>query len=137
MDVNDSSREILFSLMFILCSQPRCNDLLLFGQYIAAKISPQTFSEKELDLATNNTADPKNSLVTKNINMRNRCLSLLHTLLFTARNAVNTPICDEITKVLGMDWILLFMQPHVHSTTVIWALRILVVLCANDTFMSR
>lgn len=36
-----------------------------------------------------------------------------------------------------MDWILLFMQPHIHASTVVWSMRILVVLCANETLISR
>ena len=73
----------------------------------------------------------------RNIVLRNRCLTLLHTLLFTSRNTVNNIICDDISRILGIDWILLLLQANVHSTTVILGMRILVVLCANESLIAR
>lgn len=75
--------------------------------------------------------------ITANIILRNRCLALLHSLLFTNRNTVNTIVCDDICRILGMDWILIFLQPQIHSSTVILGMRILVVLCANETLIGR
>lgn len=136
-DINDhSTREILFSLLETLIGgQPRHSDLLLFGQYIAAKLPSSENAEKSVVLPSirSGADDP----VAQNIYLRNRCLSLLHGLLFTPRNTVNYVICDDISKILGMDWLLLFMQPHIHFTTVIIAVRILVVICANENFMVR
>lgn len=58
-------------------------------------------------------------------------------MLFTAKNTVNAVLSEEISKALGLDWLMMFMQPHLNSTTVIWAMRIMVVLCANDTIIGR
>lgn len=33
--------------------------------------------------------------------LRNKCFNVLHTLLFTQRNLVNTIVCEEISRVLG------------------------------------
>nr|NP_608968.2 blue cheese [Drosophila melanogaster]AAF52302.4 blue cheese [Drosophila melanogaster] len=136
-----STREILFSLLeTLLGGQPRHTDLLLFGQYVAAKL-PHAHSgglERAVLLPSmKNPAEDQDGGVAQNIYLRNRCLSLLHGLLFTPRNTVNYVICDDISKTLGMDWLLLFMQPHVHFTTVIIAVRILVVICANESFLVR
>lgn len=147
-DIQDhSTREILFNLIeTLLGGQPRHSDLLLFGQYIAAKLPKAEQIEKALILPNMRAAACTNGnpaglseheLMAQNIYLRNRCLSLLHGLLFTPRNTVNYIICDDISKTLGMDWLLLFMQPHVHFTTVIIAVRILVVVCANENFMVR
>lgn len=146
-DIQDhSTREILFNLVeALLGGQPRHSDLLLFGQYCASKLPKAEQIEKSLILPSMKpTPNPSNSAATaeydttaQNIYLRNRCLSLLHGLLFTSRNTVNYIICDDISKTLGMDWLLLFMQPHVHFTTVIIAVRILVVVCANESFLVR
>lgn len=88
-------------------------------------------------LLLHNSEMYKTNSVLRNIVLRNRGLCLLHGLLFTARNTVNTALGEEISKVLGTDWLMLFMQPHLHSSTVIWAMRILVVLCANDIIITR
>lgn len=135
-----STREILFNLLeTLLGGQPRHTDLLLFGQYVAAKlprIQDQHVERAVLLPSMRQQAEDQEG-VAQNIYLRNRCLSMLHGLLFTPRNTVNYVICDDISKTLGMDWLLLFMQPHVHFTTVIIAVRILVVVCANESFLSR
>lgn len=138
--------EILFSLLTVLLGvQPRHSDLLLFGQFIVAKL-PNLHSDCELTVDINTFESStdgetvtmtKDELLIKKILLRNHCLSILHSLLFTARNTVNNIVCDDTSKVLGMDWLLLLMQPQVHPTTVIWAMRILVVLCANETLINR
>ncbi|KAL7045563.1 hypothetical protein ACKWTF_002261 [Chironomus riparius] len=143
----NSTREILYSLLSILLGgQPRLVDLLHFGQFITAKLSNGAENEKIIDLkhlVSNKDftiIDDSELGITigiRNIILRNRCLSLLHSLLFTIRNTVNAIICDEISKILGLDWILLFMQPHIHPSTVVWSMRILVVLLANETLMTR
>lgn len=39
--------------------------------------------------------------------------------------------CDDIAKVLGFDWLLLFMQCNLHADTVVLALRVLLVMFRN------
>ncbi|XP_030377443.1 WD repeat and FYVE domain-containing protein 3 [Scaptodrosophila lebanonensis] len=147
-DITDhSTREILFNLLeTLLGGQPRHTDLLLYGQYVAAKLPKAEQVERALLFPsmkqtqreqTPDAATTEAEAMAQNIYLRNRCLSLLHGLLFTPRNTVNYIICDDISKTLGMDWLLLFMQPHVHFTTVIIAVRILVVICANESFLIR
>lgn len=147
-DIQDNgTRDILFGFLTILLGgQPRHSDLLLFGQFIAAKL-PQigSDSEKSIDLSktvsmttTNESSGTDDQhAISANIILRNRCLALLHSLLFTNRNTVNHIVCEDISRILGMDWILLFLQPHVHSSSVILGMRILVVLCANETLIGR
>lgn len=147
-DISENqTKEILFTLLSILLSgQPRPGDLLHFGQFITAKLPlsgeneklidlSQLVSNKDFTLIDNYEMAACNNI--RNIILRNRCLLLLHSLLFTMKNTVNSTICGEISRVLGHDWILLFMQPHMHSSTVIWSMRILVVLLANDTLITR
>lgn len=147
-DINENAtREILFSLMSILLGgQPKLGDLLHFGQFITAKLPPISENEKLINLSQfvankdfTIIEDSEGGVtnIMRNIVLRNRCLSLLHSLLFTIRNTVNGVICDEISRILGIDWIMLFMQPHMHPSTVVWSMRILVVLLANETLMTR
>jgi len=46
-------------------------------------------------------------------------------------------MCEEIQKVLGFDWLLLFVQRHVHQSTVIMALRILLQMLQSPTAVAR
>ncbi|MEQ2165206.1 hypothetical protein GOODEAATRI_014511, partial [Goodea atripinnis] len=45
--------------------------------------------------------------------------------------------CEELVRTLGFDWLLMFMEEHLHSTTVTVALRILVVLLSNQPILNR
>lgn len=40
-------------------------------------------------------------------------------------------------RTLGFDWLLMFMEEHLHSTTVTAALWILVVLLSNQSILNR
>lgn len=58
-------------------------------------------------------------------------------MLWTPRGTLSMAVCDEISRILGFDWLLLFMQPNLHSTTVVWGLRILIVLCSVTALLNR
>lgn len=45
--------------------------------------------------------------------------------------------CEELVKTLGFDWIMMFMEEHLHSTTVTAAMRILVVLLSNQSILIK
>ncbi|XP_058460935.1 WD repeat and FYVE domain-containing protein 3 isoform X2 [Malaya genurostris] len=145
---DENTRDVLYNLLEILLGpHPRVDDLLLFGQHLICNIpQPGNDDDKNMevaDSATHNNLTSCNqemylsNVVLRKIVLRNRGLSLLHSLLFTARNTINTSLADDISKVLGTDWIMQFMHPHLHKSSVIWALRILVVLCSNEVIIGR
>lgn len=45
--------------------------------------------------------------------------------------------CEEVVKVLGLDWVLLFAQGHLHPSTVLIALRMLVALLSNASILQK
>lgn len=45
--------------------------------------------------------------------------------------------CEEMVRTLGFDWLLMFMEEHLHSSTVTAALWILVVLLSNQSILNR
>lgn len=125
-----TTRHIHFSLLSILLSgQPRQIDILYFGQFIASTL-PVENSEKMLKLKDDDSDIDSEVEV---IQLRNRCLHLLHTLIFSSRNHIS----EELVKTLGFDWLLLFLQPHIHSSSVIWAFRILIAICSYPTLSVR
>ena len=44
---------------------------------------------------------------------------------------------EELQRVLGFDWILMFMQGHLHPTSVILALKTLMVIFKNPQAVNR
>ncbi|XP_050083063.1 WD repeat and FYVE domain-containing protein 3 isoform X2 [Anopheles aquasalis] len=121
----ENALNALFSFMYTLLNhQMRSNDLLLFGQYILNSI-PEV---KNVEA---------NQQISQRIVIRNRCLQTLHSLLFGNNNVINLRLSDEISRVLGMDWILLLMEPHLHCSTMLWAMRLLVILLAREPMLIR
>ena len=45
--------------------------------------------------------------------------------------------CEEVVRTLGFDWLLMFLEEHVHSSTVTVALWILVVLLSHNNILHR
>ncbi|XP_046392591.1 WD repeat and FYVE domain-containing protein 3 isoform X2 [Ischnura elegans] len=157
------TRQVLLSLLkALLGNHPRSADLLAFGQFIAATLPSFVLNEKQLVLQEgvdanrhmevqsgeverdmgfpggfgdsgliNRVGDQVSSIL-----LRNRCLQLLHSLLFCGKK-VNAGFCDEVSKVLGFDWVLLFLQGHLHATTVVWGLRVLVALCSLPNLLQK
>lgn len=125
-----STKNVLIQLLAaLLGGQPRPSDLLCLGQFMAFTLPLPSQTEKGVNLKE---SDCEKECEGEHIILRNKCFNVLHGLLFTARNLVNTIVCEEISRVLGLDWILSFMQENVHPTTVLWAMRMLVILCSGQ-----
>uniref|UniRef100_A0A182YPS5 DUF4704 domain-containing protein n=1 Tax=Anopheles stephensi TaxID=30069 RepID=A0A182YPS5_ANOST len=129
-DISDDGAErALFALVQILLShQCRSNDLLLFGQYMAKSVPT---------MESLSTIPDTENLTDRHVHLRNRGLNILHHLFYGANNVINWRFCDEVFRVLGLDWVLLFMQPHLHFTTTVWAFRLLVTMLTRDPILAR
>ncbi|XP_017304724.2 WD repeat and FYVE domain-containing protein 3-like, partial [Diaphorina citri] len=47
------------------------------------------------------------------------------------------PFCEVLVQTLGFDWVLLFLQTHLHTSTVILGMRILLVLGCAPSLVQR
>ncbi|GBP47766.1 WD repeat and FYVE domain-containing protein 3 [Eumeta japonica] len=125
-----STKSVLIQLLAaLLGGQPRPSDLLCLGQFMAYTLPLPSQSEKDLNPKE---SDCEKECEGEQILLRNKCFQVLHGLLFTARNLISSVVCEEISRVLGMDWLLSFMQENVHPSTVLWALRLFVILCSGQ-----
>ncbi|OXB84085.1 UNVERIFIED_CONTAM: hypothetical protein H355_012203 [Colinus virginianus] len=134
-------------LSFLLQGFPSSYDLLRFGQFISSTLPTFAVCEKFVVMEINNeekldsgTEDDFGGLVSANlILLRNRLLDILLKLLYTSKEktAVNLQACEELVRTLGFDWIMMFMEEHLHSTTVTAAMRILVVLLSNQSILIK
>ncbi|XP_077131917.1 WD repeat and FYVE domain-containing protein 3 isoform X2 [Ranitomeya variabilis] len=134
-------------LSYLLQGFPNNNDLLRFGQFISSTLPTFAVCEKFVVMEVNNeeklepgTEDDFGGLVSANlILLRNRLLDMLLKLLYTTKEktTVNLQACEELVKTLGFDWVIMFMEEHLHSTTVTAAMRILVVLLSNQPILIK
>ncbi|XP_078532420.1 WD repeat and FYVE domain-containing protein 3 isoform X3 [Lissotriton helveticus] len=134
-------------LSFLLQGFPSSSDFLRFGQFISSTLPTFAVCEKFVVMEVNNeenleagTEEEFGGLVSANlILLRNRLLDILLKLLYTSKEktTVNLQACEELVKILGFDWVVMFMEEHLHSTTVTAAMRILVVLLSNQSILAR
>ncbi|CAH8575671.1 unnamed protein product [Schistosoma turkestanicum] len=62
--------------------------------------------------------------------LRNRCLeSLIH--LITETDGINERFCNELLGAVGFDWFYLLLRPNIHSSTISYALHLLLLLILN------
>ncbi|KAG8454376.1 hypothetical protein GDO86_000847 [Hymenochirus boettgeri] len=134
-------------LSYLLQGFPNSNDLLRFGQFISSTLPTFAVCEKFVIMEVNTEEklepgadDDFGGLVSANlILLRNRLLDMLLKLLYTTKEktTVNLQACEELVKILGFDWVIMFMEEHLHSSTVTAAMRILVVLLSNQPILIR
>lgn len=97
-------------------------DLVTFGHFIVGTLpsclSPSSPPERE-------------PIFTDVIELRNKCLQLIHSLMYTGK-VLNVGFCEELVARLGFDFVLIFAAPHLHSSTVLWSLRILLLLITSS-----
>ncbi|XP_034527480.1 WD repeat and FYVE domain-containing protein 3 isoform X5 [Ailuropoda melanoleuca] len=134
-------------LSFLLQGFPNSNDLLRFGQFISSTLPTFAVCEKFVVMEINNeekldtgTEEEFGGLVSANlILLRNRLLDILLKLVYTSKEktSINLQACEELVRTLGFDWIMMFMEEHLHSSTVTAAMRILVVLLSNQSILIK
>ncbi|KAL6078276.1 hypothetical protein STEG23_006533, partial [Scotinomys teguina] len=134
-------------LSFLLQGFPNSNDLLRFGQFISSTLPTFAVCEKFVVMEINNEEKPEvgaeeefGGLVSANlILLRNRLLDILLKLVHTSKEktSINVQACEELVRTLGFDWIMIFMEEHLHPTTVTAAMKILVVLLSNQSILIK
>ncbi|KAK3895111.1 hypothetical protein Pcinc_001157 [Petrolisthes cinctipes] len=145
--LSSQTTSVIFTLLTtLLANNPRSQDLLCFGQFIVSTLPIVSISEKHIDLKAymddknldNNGSDTGSTVTIRNIMLRNKCLEIIHTLLYNSnKNTIHLGFCEEVVKVLGLDWVLLFVQGHLHPSTVLVALRMLVALLSNAGILQK
>jgi len=91
-------------------------DLITFGHFISGTLPEMTKREPSL---------------TDGIELRNKGLQLIHSLMYTGK-VLNVGFCDELVHRLGFDFVLLFVTPNLHPSTLLWAIRILLLLITSS-----
>ena len=142
-----ASIDTITSVIHVLLQSPSdSHSLLRFGQFIVSTLPQMSASEKNLVLngikvpcgesSENDISLSDDDQVSSyTIKLRNICLNVIHKLIIYTENdgpTFNVQMCEEIQKVLGFDWLLLFVQGHIHSSTVVKASLILLTILQNQ-----
>ncbi|KAL5018829.1 hypothetical protein ScPMuIL_004551 [Solemya velum] len=101
-------------IIVLLQGPPFPAALLRFGQFVVSTLPSASQNERNINLSKDQTGVYA-SLVVKYEALPDG-------------TSLNIQKCEELEKSLGYDWLLLFLQGHVHSSTVILILRILITM---------
>ncbi|KAH3872283.1 hypothetical protein DPMN_035498 [Dreissena polymorpha] len=132
----------------LLEGHPDPQALLKLGQFLIYTI-PESHSEKLL--VVENPASPSGNYIIveadypggpsiHKVRLRNILLEVVCRLLAQPSNGSSQPgnsFSEDLQRVLGFDWLLMFLSGHIHSTTVIRALKILLVMFRNPVTCAR
>lgn len=124
---------ILMKVLYgLLCTNPRVSHVLCFALFTAATLEKDV-NERSLEMSSSGSQQQQQCVI-----LRNRCLKLFHSLLYHEDDdKVHVNYCEDMAQVVGFDWVLLFLQEKLHSTTVIWGLRILMTLVSVPSLMIK
>ncbi|XP_052069301.1 WD repeat and FYVE domain-containing protein 3-like isoform X1 [Mytilus californianus] len=150
--LTQASIDTITSVIHVLLqSPPDHHSLLRFGQFIVSTLPQMSNSEKNLALnglkvPAEETQEDSISISddeqvsSYTIKLRNICLDVIHKLILNTEVEpvqLNTQMSDEIQKVLGFDWLLLFMQGHIHPSTVVKASLILLTMLQSQSATAK
>ena len=132
---------ILMNVIYgLLCTNPRVTDVLSFALFTAATLSPTPNDEKHIKFkeGCTGTEPEEDDEESKVIATRNRCLKVFFSLLYLEdEKVIHTKYCEDVVQVVGFDWVLLFLQGHLHATTILWGLRILLTLLSQPLLLHK
>uniref|UniRef100_A0A5S6QX43 WD repeat and FYVE domain-containing protein 3 n=1 Tax=Trichuris muris TaxID=70415 RepID=A0A5S6QX43_TRIMR len=149
-DLLKATKDILFNLIAAIL-HPIADDasVLKFGQFLVATISPKEscFNERDLPasmkelqeviFAPNVSFDNGLARVAYNVYIRTRCLNVLLNMLSNTGGKLNYQLCEQLSRVLGFDWVLSLVGPTSHRETVRVVLQILLAMTRHSTLMTK
>ena len=107
---------ILSTIKILVVETQQNDDILKFGQYLAAL------------LPAHNEQEPALSYTVK---LRNKLLAIIDEIISQSTCTKSINFQEELQRLLGYDWFLLFMQPNVHKTSLVKSCKILFTLLLN------
>ncbi|XP_067876782.1 WD repeat- and FYVE domain-containing protein 4 isoform X2 [Heterodontus francisci] len=113
-------------------------DLLRIGLFLTYTLPPTSMNEKliSLERVSDTSIDVINQVPGRTIWLRNQ---LLKTLLDVCRGGLSLNSKDQgkMFTSLGPDWFLLFMQAHLHPTTVILSTQLVLHFLYNPVLLNK
>ncbi|XP_023930684.1 WD repeat and FYVE domain-containing protein 3 [Lingula anatina] len=155
-NLSDATLQTIASVFTVLLrGAQESKALLKFGQFAVSTLPPVNTKEGDLSLEEkvgdevlegeaelhsvgSDLPDNSEKVLVYRIKLRNHLLQIILKLLYLPNpRMVNQQVSDEIQRVLGFDWLMLFLQGNLHPTTVVLAFKILVVMLGNATSLQR
>ncbi|CAH1794598.1 unnamed protein product [Owenia fusiformis] len=136
-----SQQTIASVLTVLLRGAKQTEGLLRFGQFMTYTLPTMSVSEQNANVTPHDGLEhvtENTGLVSAyNIRIRNLMLEIVIKLLINQNGTLNLQFADDLQRVLGFDWLLLFLQGHLHRSTVVLSMRLLVTMLSHSTSLQR
>ncbi|XP_043782392.1 WD repeat- and FYVE domain-containing protein 4 isoform X1 [Cervus elaphus] len=114
-------------------------DLLRIGLFVVYTLKPSSVNEKQIcvDGAQDPSLPAGSQTSGKTIWLRNQLLEMLLGVISSSQLHLSSEIKEEMFLNLGSDWFLLFVQGHVHPSTVVLGLKLLLHFLSSPSLRGR
>ncbi|XP_075866345.1 WD repeat- and FYVE domain-containing protein 4-like isoform X1 [Microcebus murinus] len=114
-------------------------DLLRVGLFIVYTLKPSSVNERQIcvDGAPDPSVPAGSQTSGKTIWLRNQLLEMLLSVISSPQLHLSSESKEELFLNLGPDWFLLLLQGHLHPSTTVLALKLLLHFLANPSLRGR
>lgn len=114
-------------------------DLLRIGLFVVYTLKPSSVNEKQIcvDRAPDPSLPAGSQTSGKTIWLRNQLLEMLLSVISSSQLHLSSETKEEMFLNLGSDWFLLFVQAHVHPSTVVLGLKLLLHFLSSPSLRGR
>jgi len=114
------------------------NQLITFGQFLVSLLPSDSPTNDERLLNEMEPSSEVRKRLEHTIQLRNSLFTIIDDVFSVSPSTDKSVIFqEELNRLLGLDWFLVFMQPRVHPSTVIKASKCLFALLLNPVNLSR
>ncbi|KAM5235936.1 WD repeat- and FYVE domain-containing protein 4 [Ctenodactylus gundi] len=114
-------------------------DLLRISLFVAYTLKPSSVNERHLCVdGAQDPSEPAGSQTSGNtIRLRNQLLAMLLRVVSSPRLHLSSELKEEVFMSLGPDWFLLLLQGHLHPSTTVLALKLLLYFLASPSLRTQ
>ncbi|XP_069720218.1 WD repeat- and FYVE domain-containing protein 4 isoform X2 [Phaenicophaeus curvirostris] len=114
-------------------------DVLRIGLFLVYTLKPSSVDENQICL--DGVAEMPNEALSqtsgKTIWLRNQLLKTLLDVMYSDKLHLSSEEQEEVFFALGPDWFLLFTQSHLHPTTVVLGIKLLLCFLHNRLLLNK
>nr|XP_014697031.2 LOW QUALITY PROTEIN: WD repeat- and FYVE domain-containing protein 4 [Equus asinus] len=114
-------------------------DLLRIGLFVVYTLKPSSVSEKHIcvDGAPDPSVPAGSQTSGKTIWLRNQLLEMLLSVISSSQLHLSSETKEEMFLTLGPDWFLLLVQGHLHPSTTVLGLKLLLHFLSSSSLRGR
>ncbi|XP_027715064.1 WD repeat- and FYVE domain-containing protein 4 isoform X3 [Vombatus ursinus] len=114
-------------------------DVIRIGLFIVYTLKPSSVNEKQIsvDKSSDSSVEAGSQTSGRMIWLRNQLLEMLLDVICSNKFHLSSESQEEMFLSLGPDWFLLFIQDHLHPSTVVLGIKLLLHFLYNPTLRTR